>query len=223
MASEVQIVNMALGRIGVSDVIASLTEQSQAALSASVIFNVDRDQVLRDAPWPFATKYATAALVTGSSATPANRDWVFAYRYPADCHYMRRIVPASVGRRETRPVPFRVGRDDQGRLIYTNEQDAELEYTLAVTDAAEFDPLFVSALADLLGWHLAPALSRMKGAADDAARRYVRSIEQARVAAFNEGREEYPEEAEWIRARSGDPMPSPGEDWTPYPGNYEVT
>src|SRR5690606_25121463 len=103
------IVNRALARIGSSKQIANVeTENSREAISARLVFDDERDYVLRDFPWPFATAYRTLALV---SEAP-NGDWGYAYRYPSDCLYVRRIVGA-LGRRDPDPPPFRVGVDEQ--------------------------------------------------------------------------------------------------------------
>ena len=66
--------------------------------------------------------------------------------------------------RTPRPTP--IGRDSQGRLIYTDEPTAQIEYTVAIDDTAEFDPMFVSMLAWKVGSGLAPALSKIKGMAE---------------------------------------------------------
>lgn len=239
MASKTQIANLALLRIGVSQQLTDVdTDTSREALSARLIFDDERDFVLRDFPWPWARKYKTLALVTGSVASPANSDWIYAYRYPADCVFVRRVV-TSLGRHETNPPPFALGRDGagisksitgataanpvvitstahgfvngdevfivgvvgmtqinnrlftvasatantfaltgengtthtayssggtvsrSGRLIFSDEASAQVEYTLRVIDAIEFDSVFVSMLAWRVAAQLALSLSRM--------------------------------------------------------------
>jgi hypothetical protein len=202
VTSKTQIVNIALMRMGVSQSVANVdTENSREALSARLIFNDERDFVLRDFPWPFATAYAELGLGSGSATSPANRDWTFAYRYPSDCMFARRLVTEN-GRNDTNPPPFRLGRDAQGRLIFTNEQDAQLEYTASVTDAGEFDPLFVSMLAWRLAASMAPSLSRLKDMAKTALEMYAVDKSTAQARALNEQQQEQPAESEFISARS---------------------
>lgn len=202
MASRTQIVNIALMRIGVSQTIANLdTENSREALSARLLFDDEVRFVLRDFPWPFATAYATLGLVDGAADDPANRDWTFAYRYPSDCLFVRRIVTEN-GRNDTAPPPYRIGRDTQGKLLYTNEEDAQIEYTFDVTDCDEFDSLFVSALAWKLAASLAPSLSRINKMAEQAMQMYAVDLSIAQARALNEQQQEQPAESEFISART---------------------
>jgi hypothetical protein len=202
VASKTAILNIALSRIGVSKQVANVdTENSLVAQTARTIIDEDIRYVLRDFPWPWATAYATLALVAGSASENAVSDWRYSYRMPADCLFARRIVVPTLGRNNANPPPYRIGRDVQGKLIYTNEEDAELEYTVAVTDAEEFDPMFVSQLAWKLGSGLGPSLSRIKGVSVACMEMYEIDKTKAQSRALNEGQQEVPIEAEGIRAR----------------------
>lgn len=202
MASKTQIGNMALGRIGVSKLLANVdTETSREAIVARVMFDEAVRFVLRDFPWPFATSYADLALVGGTSTTPVNRDWQYAYRWPSDCVYVRRVVVDGVGRNDPNPPPFRIGRDTQGRLIYTSEPDAQIEYTSEITDPQEFDAMFVSMLAWKIGADMAPSLSRIKDMATTCMQMYEIDKSKSQSRALNEGQQETPLESEFIRAR----------------------
>jgi len=201
MASKTAIVNMALTRIGVSKLLANVdTETSIAAITARTNYENDIDYVLRDFPWPWATAYATLALVAGSVSENAVTDWRYAYRYPTDCLYARRIV-IYTGRNEPNPPPFRIGRDSGGKLIYTNEAEAELEYTVRVTDTNEFDPMFVSMLAWKIAAGLAPSQSRIEGIIEACLAAYEVEKTKAMSRALNESQQDAPIEAEAIRVR----------------------
>jgi hypothetical protein len=216
MASDTQIANLALLHMGVSERIANLTtEQSRAAESLRVAYNDDRDYCLRDFPWPWATAYATLGLV--SSATVAySTDWFYAYRYPSQCLFIRRIVTDS-GRLDTNPVQFRTGRDTQGRLILTDQQDAVVEYTVAVTDPQEFDALFVSMLSWKLAASCGPSLSRLSKIEERAMAMYEIEKFKAQSRALEEGQGPAPAEAEWIRARQGLGTSTKGLNWQAFP------
>lgn len=111
MSTDTQIANLALLRIGVAQQLVDAdTDTSVAALAVQLIYDAERDFVLRDFPWPFATSYVTLDLWTGSPSSPANGDWIYAYEYPLCCLFMRRLVTA-LGRDETNPPPFRIGRN----------------------------------------------------------------------------------------------------------------
>lgn len=201
MASETSIANLALIRVGATKQIANLeTERSAEAIAIRTVFDQERDYVLRDFPWPFATAYVELALVDGSSTTPVNYDWQYAYRYPSDCLFVRRIMGPN-GRRDPNPPPYRVGRDSQGRLIYTNEADAEIEFTYSVTEPEEFDSMFVSMLAWKIASVIAPSLSRIKGMAETAMQMYEIDKSKAASRSLNEQQQEQPLESEFVRAR----------------------
>lgn len=213
MASKTQIANLSLLRNGVSKFIANVdTEASKEAKAIRLAFDDERDFILRDFPWPWARKFATGQLVSGSSTVPASLEWTFAYRYPSDCLYLRRLV---LGTAQTRvvwtntlqplavpdPPPFVIGRDDQGRLIYTNQDLAELEYTSRVIEPEEFDPMFVSMLAWKLASVTAPFLSRMADQAAKALQMYEIEKSKAQARALNEAQAEPAADAEWVRGR----------------------
>lgn len=201
MASKTQIVNVALMRIGVSKSVGNVeTDSSREALSARLLFDDDRDFVLRDFPWPFATAYATLGLVGGSSSDHVNLDWTFSYRYPSDCMFVRRILTPS-GRSETSPPAFRIGRDSQGKLIYTNEEDAQIEYTASITEPEEFDAMFSSMLSWKLAAGFSPSMSRIKDMAKTCMEMYEIEKVKAQSRALNEGQQEAQAESEFTAAR----------------------
>jgi hypothetical protein len=201
MASDTQIVNLALVRIGVDKVIANLdTENSKEAAAARVLYSSERDYVLRDFHWPFATAYSGELGLVSDPDEAFNSDWLYAYRYPSGCLDVRRILTPS-GRQETAPPPFTVARDGVGRLILTDYEDAEVEYTAAVTDAQEFDPLFVSMLAWRIGGSLALSLSRVKGISDTCVRQYQMEKLSAQARALGETQPHETPDAAWVRDR----------------------
>ncbi len=201
MASKTQIANVAIARIGASKQISNVdTDKGREAITARLFFDDDVKYVLRDFPWPFATAYTTLALVSGTASVPANNDWQYAYRMPSDCLYARRIATTE-GRNSANPPPFRVGRDAQGKLIYTNKVEAQLEFTVNITDSQEFDPMFASMLSWKLGAGLAPSLSRIKDMADTCMKMYELERSKAAARALNEGQQEVPIESELIRSR----------------------
>lgn len=200
MASDTQIANLALLHLDVSKRIANLTtEQSIEAEAIRTAFNDDRDYCLRDFPWPFATSYAVLSLVS-SPTGQYNYDWTYAYRYPSGCLFVRRIVTA-LGLEETHPPKFDQGRDSQGRLIFTHQAEAQVEYTALVTDPQEFDSLFVSMLSWKLAASAGPTLTKDPKFSEGAMRMYEIERSKAQSRALNERQEGPPREAECIRER----------------------
>jgi hypothetical protein len=199
--TDVQISNMALGFIGVSQFIANLTtEKSHEADVCSLYYPQALESTLADFDWPDATKYATLGLVTDNSALTTPYDWIYAYRYPSDCIKVRRIV-TSLGRRDPNPPSFRIGVDDQGKLILTNDPFGVVEYTKSGNDPSLFSPLFTEAVAWRLAGFIAPSMTRIKGMLATCAQVYVAVLAKAKVAAANEGQQDIDPESDFIRAR----------------------
>jgi hypothetical protein len=297
MSTKTAICNKSLVLLGISDLFTDVDADDRVEADAiNAIYDLDVDYVLRDFPWPWATKYLDLQLIDGDSVdaarlSRANNDWVFAYRYPSDCLQARRLV-TGLGRENPDPPPFRVGRDYvgenpdddtttmtlttgagwttadtitatcsddcfvaadvgsgvrltsgndvvtitivtrtsatvvsgtpnitvpsalrnaakttwaityDGKIIWTDEEDAQLEYTVAISDEAEFDAQFVAMLAARLAAGVAPALSRLPDMATKALQLYEIEKGRAYRSALNEGQAHEPTEAEWIRGRS---------------------
>lgn len=198
--TEVEICNLALSHLGIGKEIANLaTERSQEANACRAFFNVCRDETLNDADWPFATKFIDLGLV---EEDPTD-EWGFSYRYPSDCVKFRRIISGS--RNDTRDtrVPYKIGKDSDGRLIYVDKEDAAAEYTERVEDPLFFSADFVIALSFKLAGYIAPRVT----AGDpfklrqQAMELYVYEISKAQANAFNEQQDERVPESEFINAR----------------------
>ena len=198
----VSICNLALARVGHDKAIQALApdETSKAANLCTMFYEPMRDKVLRDFAWPFANKYAALSLV---SEEP-NTDWLYAYRWPSDCIRALKIATAA-GRTAdmTAPIPFSLGNDAAGKLIYTDQASAVLKYTVRYTDPTWFDADFVSALAWRLAQELAAPMARgdFPAMRDRAMKEYAAEISTAEANASNEVQADPNPDAEWIRAR----------------------
>lgn len=213
MATKTEIANLALSHCGVGKEIANLeTEKSEEAVATRRFYDDARKATLRDFPWPFATKYRILALVS-DDPEETNDEWDFSYRYPTDCLIVRRI--ASGLRNEARDVrvPYKVARDDQGLLIYTDEEEAVIEYTVNETDPGRFSCDFVLALSFRLALYVVPRLA--KGDPFQLRRsisaQYLQEISMAQASAANEEQPDTEPESEFIRAREGEGFLPPGQ------------
>lgn len=160
MASVIEICNMALSHTGRSGDIASLDERTDEAVLCKQFYNPAVLKLLRDFPWPFATKRLPLVLVS-DLRQDENSLFDYAYRYPADC-----IKPRLVPRVDRRYVTgeegyeFRESRDELGRLIETNADMAQLEYTQSVDNSEIFPEDFVLALSYYLAFLMSPRLTQ---------------------------------------------------------------
>ena len=149
MASQIDIVNMALVKLG-QNTITSLTENSVAAQSMSAMYDLERKALLRQYRWSFSISRAQLAALTD---TPAFQ-YSYQYQLPTDCLQVIRLF-------EGEPDPNWPDFDQfperaykvEGRKILTDyEAPVYLVYVSDVDESGNFDSAFVAALADRLAY-----------------------------------------------------------------------
>lgn len=199
-SSVVSIWNMALSHLGIGNSIASQSEDSEEADACSAFWASARDMALRGFTWPFATRIAALALVEEDP----NDEWGFAYRYPANAQKLIRILSGARTDSRQSEVKYIVRGDDSGQLIYTDKEDAELEYVTQATNPVRYPPDFTLALSYLLAYFIAPRLT--KGDAyklrDSVLKSYAMLIQEAKANAGNDARPDEPPESEFISGRN---------------------
>lgn len=185
MAADVDICNLALSYLGDEATVASINPPSGSAQSGHCarFYPMARDQLLEMHSWGFATRRVALASVTNPSSS-----WQYAYAAPSDIvNYLEILDPAAsddytvgiqmantiagtfnTGLGNYVPQPFVVESDAAGDdLILTNQQNAVLRYTVTLSDATKFSPLFTEALTRLLASKLAgPILKGDSGRAE---------------------------------------------------------
>lgn len=159
MATEVDLCNRALLRIGSSQRIESLQDAAVEAQVCAELYPEQRDLLLAAFPWPFATRRVTLAPLSGVART----DWRFVFALPPDCLAPRHVVLPGV--RNPAPAdrhPFQVEANDagDGQVLLCDVEAPELVYTLAVTDPTRWPPTFCNALALALAAQLALAIPK---------------------------------------------------------------
>jgi hypothetical protein len=177
MASEVDIVNLALSHIGDRANVSAINppEQSMQAELAARFYPIARDTLLEMHTWSFSTRRDYLAQLTNTWD-----QWEYAYAYPQNVSKIIAVIPPEAnddyssrfgltnvyGISETHspvvaaghyvPQPFAVETDSTGaRIIYTNQENAICRYTAIVTDTTKFSSLFTLTLS----WHLASMLA----------------------------------------------------------------
>lgn len=198
MASQLQIWNIALSRTGQSARIENINERSVAAELCDLHYQACLEAVLADGDWPFAEARVYLADI-GSPPT----NWAYRYRYPVDCLKAKRLaVPGMEVVPADQRIPFKVINAEGGRAIITNQQTAELIYTVRIEDTTYFPPRFVSALAWRLCAELALGLQARPEAYRAALNNYELEISQAQATAYEESEEGPAPMCEFIGARS---------------------
>jgi hypothetical protein len=114
----------------------------------------------------------------------------------------RRIDVGIPAHRETNPVPFDWASATTGViLIYTDQEDARLEYTWRFTDPVRFSPGFGNCLSWRLASEIAIPLSVKQTLADRALVRYGEALAQAHKNHANGSMAPAPQESEIITSR----------------------
>ena len=163
--SVVQIVNNALIKIGANAII-SLTEDSEAARAANVMYEQVRDATIRDHIWNFAVARVELAQ---SVETPAFR-FAFQYQLPSNC--LRVLQMEDVN------MVYKI----EGRKLLTDEGTAKIMYLGKVTDVNEYDSMFVEALSARLAAELAITLAESNSLYQNMMEMYRFKIADARSA-----------------------------------------
>lgn len=144
------------------------------------------------------------AFWTAEFQQDANGDWAYAYRVPSRMMFARRIVNPDGSKRDfdPNPIKFRVGSDAYGGLIYTDEANPELEYTLRLSCvAASGDTIFRKALTWRHASSLAPAVARDDKKLQTCLAMYATTLAEARSRDAQEQQQAPDGDSDWIRGR----------------------
>jgi hypothetical protein len=202
--SDIQICNMALSRIGVTQPIASLAEASNEARICSLWYDLCRKSILRAFQWKFARKISPLQLI--SLTVPG---WEYVYRYPNDCINAIKVTDSGSDRVVTTAgatiykIPFDIVADTSGAgtAIVSNQSNLCLHYTADISDTNLFDPLFTSALAWLIASEIATPLAAKADFAEAARSGYAATVHDAAASVMSEGYEGSENTTDLITAR----------------------
>lgn len=200
MATVVDICNRALGRIGHTQLIESIADDGVEAEQCDLNFEACRDEALQFHPWNFATK----RVVLAEDAVAERTDWDYVYTYPTDCLFARFIVPPGVRNpMAIERIEFQIEADDAGtgRVILTDQSEAELVYTMRHTAATVWPQTFCSALAWRLAIELALGLKKDPAMAERISTGYDRTILKAAATDANEAQRPPPATSPSLAAR----------------------
>lgn len=159
MATQIEIANLALRRIGQKTRIVRLTDNSAASNAVADLWSVCRDAAQVAHPWFFNKRRATL-VAPDELVDPARSGWAFVFTVPTDCLLPRFISPPGGGRQTQQlpdqRVPFELEQNAAGTgfVLLTDEESPELVYSVRVERTDLYPPHFV----DVLGWQLASEL-----------------------------------------------------------------
>lgn len=203
MASNIEIVNMALTMLGAAT-ISSLTQANARARAANTIFNATRDEVLRAGDWNFALITAPlAVLADDEDDDDAVDGWTYAYAMPTKCLRVVRIFSDSEGLDIKDPAKWRAMKTPttKQQAIYTDVVDAQAEYVMRIEDASQFDASFVSAFAAKLAAKLAMPVTSDKQLAGMMQGAYDQAIIDAFQLGHDEGHQQGDAASSYVDSR----------------------
>lgn len=197
MTSQIETVNLALGHL-LRAPIQDLEEDSSEATVADQFWDNTLGQVLRDFPWPAYSR--TVAL---SPVEHESTKWVYCYRYPADCAFFRGIESAVRNPSSRQRIPYRIGSDSEGKVIYTDQAEAVGEYTVRDINTGAMDEDFAMAVSWRLAAYMAPQLAekepmKVRKACFEG---YAAELSKAQANAANEEQLEQEPESRLIQSR----------------------
>ena len=177
MASDVQIANRALTKLGARRIL-SLNDDVKEARAINSMFELVRDSELRAHPWNFAmTRASLAALV----ATPA---WGFAYQFqlPADCLRVLQVneeyyVANLTDYRTRLDVPFQI---EGGKVLTDVVAPLKIRYVARIEDTQAWDTCFVEAFASKLAYETCEEITQSNTKKQEIAADYAMMIKQAK-------------------------------------------
>lgn len=190
--TDVNIVNIALSRLGITDTITSLSDTSSVpAIQANLIYAETRDNLLMEHPWRFATKHV---LLNETYYDYEQNEYQYQYAYPANCLRVLRIYndPMPTQPKHEYEV-YSVGSDpdDSVMLIGTDVPNASADYIAQITDPAFFPPMFADCLAWRLAMELAVPLTRGFDKKGDLFKSYLLALQTAEAANVTEGHKRF--------------------------------
>jgi hypothetical protein len=198
MASEVEIANRALTKLGAARII-SFGDDNKQARSISSMFDIVRDSELRAHIWSFSVKrVALPALVS----TP---DWGYDLQYEVPSDYLRLLQvndfyngPSLDDYRNAATADYVL----EGRKILTNfGAPLKVRYIARVEDTTMWDTNFVEAFACKLAFELAEDLTQSNQKKDTAYNEYKIAIMTAvRSASIEQPAQDLPDNS-WLLSR----------------------
>src|SRR6516165_9979578 len=153
MTTNIDLTNRALAQIGTRSQILSMTDGSQEALYANLLYGELRDFLLREGDYEFASTPVVATAI--DRPLPP---WLYGYLYPADCVRVKQLIPLGYNLLDPIPVEFNIANSANARAILTKIQAAFLVYTANSVIEDHWDSMFTEAFVRMLASALAFAL-----------------------------------------------------------------
>lgn len=184
MASDVQICNRALIRLG-ADTITALSEDSKEGRLCNILFDQVRQALLRSHPWNFAIARATLA----ASVTAPAFEFTYSYPLPSDCLRVWQLYNSN--------EDYKI----EGKNLLTNAATVQIVYIKDVTDTSEFDSLFSTILSLRIGMELAYNITSNASISTALTDEYLKLRREAKLFDGQEGSAPKWDDGDWLDSR----------------------
>ena len=178
------ICNLALSHIG-RETIADLDEDTEAARTCKMHYDLQRHVLLRAYTWSFAKKYIKLSEL--NVTTPG---WKYTYAYPPDCVMARKLYNEDhTWLLLEKNFPGNMDQvlvNDNTKALVCNHADAYLEYTYDAKDVGLFSADFAQALSYYLAAAIAVPLTGSESLAQQMQAQGVGILQEAKYTMMGE-------------------------------------
>lgn len=204
-ATDVEIANMALAHIGVTQAISALSDTTKEGVACNRFYAQVRNRLLKEIDWQFARRRDVLAEVV---PTETHLDWSYAYTLPTAFLKARALGPRR-GLASEQHYPFEVAPNAAGTASVlfcdfppTATEEPVLTYTRSDLAVTLYPEEFVDALAWSLASHLVTPLRVDAKLSALVRQRAAYEVERAIAANLATSRPVPEPDAAYIRARS---------------------
>lgn len=198
MASQVEIVNRALTKLGAAR-ITSMGDANKSARTMSALWDTVRRSELRKRNWSFAMRRSSLA----SLSTAPNWGFALAYQLPSDFLRLVQvsdlyIIPGLTDYREGDDSAYAI---EGSQLLTDFPAPLKLRYVADVTDPGAFDALFVEVMASKLAYEGCYDIMQSNQGREAAAQDYKAAVaEGVRTNAIEKPPQGFPDDS-WVMGR----------------------
>ena len=201
--TQVEICNMALGAIGISERIEAITDDNPEADACELVYDTILDKALSKFDWGFARRLITLTTEAGTPPEP----WGYQYQLPAVSVMVRalRIDDQRTSRQSRARTPFTTYTNASGaRILLTSIQDAKLWYTHRDTNVPIYPEWFVTYLSWELAAEIAGPLTSNEKLQQRAEQGALMKLSEAISRDAESEQEDREPEASWVEFRDSD-------------------
>ena len=203
MANKIQIINLALRRIGEST-IGDIDEGSKAANVMKDIYDLLLETELRQ--WPFTWATTTQELAQLTTEEPP--DFAYAFALPSNYLQFIKLLDTQTGSTFSLYEPwydqYKTNYNEfevRENKLYTNYSEVTMKYIYLQEDTSKWDASFVDAFAWKLAQESAIPIAGRDDQMQNAFNQYLVSINKARASSGSETRRSTELGTKFVRAR----------------------